>query len=55
MNITKKKDANGNIDNTPWHECKCQYCSVWTPEVIACYEKYLLEEELNDWVIVNDS
>ena len=44
----QKKDVYGNIDNTPWCDCKCEYCIVWTPEVIACYEQYLLEE----WEIV---
>ena len=34
----------GKIDKTDWQVCKCQYCSIWTPEVLKAYEEFLIEE-----------
>jgi len=34
----------GKIDQTECSLCKCEYCSVWTPEVIKAYNDFLIEE-----------
>jgi hypothetical protein len=38
----------GEIDQTEWKNCKCKYCSFWTPDVLkayASYEAFLIEEK----------
>jgi hypothetical protein len=35
----------GKIDQTYWKNCKCQYCSVWTPDVLKAYDDFLIEEK----------
>ena len=34
----------GKIDQTNWKDCKCEYCSIWTPEVLKAYDDFLIEE-----------
>ena len=33
----------GEIDQTDFRICKCQFCSVWTPEVLKAYDESLIE------------
>ena len=35
----------GQIDQTDWRICTCRYCSVWTPDVLASYDEYILYEK----------